>query len=58
MEIVSTRHGTYAGVAELSLQGTRRCALVVMQQKTRDAALNRATIRAGHFVKQWDPTRA
>jgi len=32
--------------------------LVVMQQKTRDAALGRAAIRADHFVKQWDPARA
>jgi hypothetical protein len=58
MELARTRHGTYAGFAQLSHQGIARCALVITQQLSWDAAVQRATVRAGHFVRQWTPQRS
>ncbi|MGJ7529782.1 MULTISPECIES: hypothetical protein [unclassified Variovorax] len=52
-EIVRTLHGSYAGVAKLSLRGVQKCALVITQQLTWDGAFERARIRAFHFVKEW-----
>lgn len=52
-----TPSGTYAGICELSLRGIPRCALVITQQLSWDSAVERATIRAGHFVRQWGPAR-
>ncbi|EJL75608.1 hypothetical protein [Variovorax sp. Root411] len=52
-----TPSGTYAGICELSLGGIPRCALVITQQLSWDAAVERATLRADHFVRQWEPTR-
>jgi len=43
--------------AELSQSGIPRCALVITQQLTWDAAVERATLRADHFVKQWGTAR-
>lgn len=53
IELKRTPSGTYAGIAELSLSGIPRCALVITQQLSWDAALERATLRADHFVRQW-----
>lgn len=55
IELTRTPSGTYAGIAELNLRGVHRCALVITQQLSWDAARDRATLRAGHFVKQWTP---
>jgi hypothetical protein len=55
--LTRTPNGTYAGIAELSLSGIPRCALVITQQLSWDAAVERATLRADHFVRQWTPTR-
>jgi len=52
-----TPSGTYAGIAELSFSGIPRCALVITQQLSWDAAVERATLRADHFVRQWAPSR-
>lgn len=52
-----TPSGTYAGICELSLHGIPRCALVITQQLSWDAAIERATVRADHFVRQWRPAR-
>lgn len=48
-----TVHGSYAGIAKLSLGGTQKCALVITQQLTWDGALERACVRAAHFVREW-----
>lgn len=48
-----TVHGSYAGIAKLSLQGVHKCALVITQQLTWDGAFERACIRAAHFVREW-----
>ena len=37
-EIVRTLHGSYAGIARLSLSGVQKCALVITQQLTWDGA--------------------
>ncbi|SEK01783.1 hypothetical protein SAMN05216567_108104 [Variovorax sp. OK605] len=52
-EIMRTVHGSYAGIAKLSLQGVQKCALVITQQLTWDGAFERACVRAAHFVKEW-----
>lgn len=57
VELMRTPSGTYAGIAELSLSGIPRCALVITQQLSWDAAVARATLRASHFVRQWGPAR-
>jgi hypothetical protein len=57
IEIVRTEHGTYAGMAELTFRGMQRGAVVLMRHPTRDAAAERAAVRADHFIRQWDPTR-
>lgn len=48
-----TPSGTYVGIARLSLGGVQRCVLVITQQSSWDAALDRAKLRAGHFVREW-----
>ena len=48
-----TPSGTYVGMASLSLGGVQRCVLVITEQLSWDAALERAKLRAGHFVKEW-----
>lgn len=53
IELARTPKGTYAGLVELSLAGIPRCALVITQQLSWDAAIQRATLRADHFVRQW-----
>ncbi|MDQ0013209.1 hypothetical protein J2W23_001588 [Variovorax boronicumulans] len=58
MDLARTPHGTYAGLAELRHQGIARCALVITRQLSREAALQRATVRADHFVRQWVPQRS
>jgi hypothetical protein len=58
IELTRTPKGTYAGIAELSLFGIPRCALVITQQLTWDAVVERATARADHFVRQWTSQRA
>lgn len=55
VELVRTQHGTYAGLAELSHAGIPRCALVITQQLSWEAALERTKVRADHFVRQWVP---
>lgn len=57
IDLVCTPRGTFAGIAELSLDGFPRCALVITQQLTLEAAVQRATVRADHFVRQWMPRR-
>jgi hypothetical protein len=57
IELMRTPSGTYAGIAELSFSGIPRCALVITQQLSWDAAVERATLRADHFVRQWAPSR-
>lgn len=57
IELMRTPSGTYAGICELSLRGIPRCALVITQQLSWDSAVERATVRAGHFVRQWGPAR-
>jgi hypothetical protein len=57
LELMRTPSGTYAGIAELSFSGIPRCALVITQQLSWDAAVERATLRADHFVRQWGPAR-
>ncbi|RUR65647.1 hypothetical protein EJP67_01095 [Variovorax guangxiensis] len=57
LELMRTPSGTYAGIAELSFSGVPRCALVITQQLSWDAAVERATLRAEHFVRQWGPAR-
>ena len=52
-EIVRTLHGSYAGIARLSLSGVQKCALVITQQLTWDGAVERACVRAAHFVREW-----
>lgn len=52
-EIVRTLHGSYAGIARLSLSGVQKCALVITQQLTWDGAFERACARAAHFVREW-----
>lgn len=58
MDIARTRHGSYAGFAELSHQGIALCALVITQQLSWESAVQRATLRADHFVRQWMPRRS
>jgi hypothetical protein len=58
IELARTPHGTYAGFAELSHQGIARCALVFTRQLSWEAAVERATMRADHFVRQWMPQRS
>ena len=58
IELARTPHGTYAGFAELSHQGIARCALVITRQLSWEAAVERATVRADHFVRQWMPQRS
>ncbi|CAA2104033.1 hypothetical protein [Variovorax paradoxus] len=48
-----TVHGSYAGIAKLSLEGVQKCALVITQQLTWDGAFERARVRAAHFVREW-----
>lgn len=55
IDLTRTPSGTYAGIAALNLRGVQRCALVITQQLSWDAAIDRARLRAGHFVKQWPP---
>ena len=57
IELMRTPSGTYAGIAELSLRGIPRCALVITQQLSWDSAVERANVRADHFVRQWGPAR-
>jgi hypothetical protein len=52
-EIMRTDHGSYAGIAKLSLEGVQKCALVITQQLTWDGAFERARVRAAHFVREW-----
>ncbi|MGJ7569519.1 hypothetical protein ACSFBX_03190 [Variovorax sp. RB2P76] len=52
-EIMRTVHGSYSGIARLSLGGVQKCALVITQQLTWDGAFERACVRAAHFVKEW-----
>ncbi|MBJ2155208.1 hypothetical protein [Variovorax sp. IB41] len=58
IELARTHHGTYAGLAELSQHGVARCALVITQQLSWESAVERATLRADHFVRQWTPQRS
>ena len=58
VELTRTPKGTYAGFAQLSLCGIPRCALVITQQLSWDSAVERATTRADHFVRQWMPQRS
>ena len=55
VDLVRTQHGTYAGLAELSFGNVPRCALVITQQASWEAALERTKVRADHFVRQWVP---
>ncbi|MET3494683.1 hypothetical protein [Variovorax boronicumulans] len=55
VELVRTHHGSYAGFAQLSHAGVPRCALVITQQLSWEAALERTKVRADHFVRQWVP---
>jgi len=57
VEFMRTPRGTYVGFAELSQSGIPRCALVITQQLSWDAAVERATLRADHFVRQWGAAR-
>jgi hypothetical protein len=52
-ELKQTPSGTYVGMASLSFGGVQRCVLVITGQRSWDEALERAKLRAGHFVKAW-----
>lgn len=52
MDLTRTPCGTYVGIAELSFHGAQRCSLVITQQLSWDGALERAKLRANHFVRQ------
>lgn len=55
MELTRTPDGSYSGVADLALRGVHRCYLVITRQRSRDEAVQRATVRADHYVRQWPP---
>lgn len=57
VELERTVDGVYAGRAELRLESTWRCVLVVTQQPTREATLECMKYRALRFVEEWS-TRA
>ncbi|HWT19319.1 MAG TPA: hypothetical protein VN280_10425 [Variovorax sp.] len=53
VEFERTAEGVYAGRAELRLESTWRCVLVVTQQPTREVALACMKYRALRFVEEW-----
>ena len=50
---LQTLEGAYFGKAELRQGNTQRCILVIAQQLTREAALERLKCRAEHFIQEW-----
>ncbi|MET3372633.1 hypothetical protein ABIC89_001681 [Variovorax boronicumulans] len=53
LELQQTADGVYAGKAELREGAAPRCVLVIAQQPSREAALERLKCRAAYFVQEW-----
>jgi hypothetical protein len=54
VELQQTLEGAYFGKAELRQGYTQRCVLVIAQQLTREAVLERLKCRAEHFILEWN----
>jgi len=53
LELQQTAEGAYAGKAELREGAAQRCVLVISQQPSREAALERLKFRAEYFIQEW-----
>jgi len=53
VELQLTPEGAYFGKAELREGRVQRCVLVIAQQPTREAALERVKCRAHQFIQEW-----
>jgi len=53
LELQQTADGAYAGKAELREGAAQRCVLVIAQQPSREAALERLKFRAEYFIQEW-----
>ena len=54
VELQQTLEGDYFGKAEIRQGNSQRCVLVIAQQLTREAVLERVTYRAEHFIQEWN----
>lgn len=53
LELQQSPEGAYSGKAELREGHERRCVLVIAQQPTREAVIERLRFRADYFVGEW-----
>ena len=58
VELQRTPEGAYVGKAELREGHVQRCVLVIAQQSTREAALERVKCRARQFIQEWNTRSA
>jgi hypothetical protein len=53
VELAQNTDGAYAGRAVVTLEGVERCVLLISQQPSEAAALERISIRAQYFISEW-----
>lgn len=53
LELQPSSEGTYSGKAELREGSEPRCVLVIAQQPSREAVIERLKFRADYFVGEW-----